>query len=466
VIDWGSNKHVSLIGRIWFVSCVWAFVSACGGTVDFEDGIWQSVGSGQIIQIHNGRSKRYEVTEISCIDPSREFVVSSPFSGIVGVPLYRDPYIVDDRGQFLVYRSALGPLDHYQRLPEVPEHCLKQGRERDPIHNADVFWHVFAENYAFFDLYDTDWYAMREAILDVDGYNDDELFTHFAAALAPLQDAHLFLIGNDAFFSPVPRWAFAADEQEDELDAIIADKYLVEGAFSQVAYGTEEDAVNNELFFGTLSDGTAYITIKSMRLFDARNQEGDYDTELAAITATFDRLEDYFADATSIIVDLRYNGGGSPLYALKVADWLSDVDGNGINETIFSTNVDHQSIIDTYTYPLSKNDARPFQRVYILTDGGTASASEWLALQLAPASDVVRVGGVSQGAFSTVLMRVLPNGWRVGLSNHFIRSAEGESFEKVGLAPDMLAPLTEASFAAGIDPALDAILANNAFIDI
>lgn len=438
--------------------------TGCGDVSPFENGIWQSVGSGQILQIHDGRSKRYEVTEVSCIDPTREFVVSSPFSGIVGVPLFRDPYVVDDSGQYLVYRSALGPIDHYQRLQEVPDNCLQDVKERDPVENADVFWHIFSENYAFFDLYDVDWDAVRESILDVASFNDDQLFAHFSSALSPLQDAHLFLIGNDDFYSPVPRWAFASSEFEKKLNDIIAEKYLAEGHFSKIGYGPEEDAVNNELFFGTLVDGTAYVTIKSMRLFDARNQKGDYRTELAAIEETFRQLETYFADATSIIIDLRYNGGGSPLYALKIADWLSDVDGAGLNETIYSTNVAHQSVIDTYSYPLSKNENRPFQRVYVLTDGGTASASEWLALQLAPASNVVRVGGVSQGAFSTVLMRVLPNGWRVGLSNHFIRTANGDSFEKVGLAPDLLAPLSEFSFEAGVDPALDVILSNNAVV--
>ena len=455
------------VGRVISTACAFILVSACacGGVATFEDGVWQSVGSGHILQIHNGESKRYEVTAISCIDPTREFVVSSPFVGIVGIPLYQSPF-VDERGQFLIRRSVLGPRDYYERLPEVPDSCLGGGRVTDPVYNADVFWHILAENYAFFDLYGVNWDTQRQTVLDVGGFNDEQLFTHLAATLAPLLDAHVFFIGDDNFFAPAERWQFGSTEKENELDTIILENYLVEDAFTQVVYGTEENAVNNELFFGTLADGTAYVTIKSMRLFDARNQEGDYDIELTAIAETFRQLELYFADANSIIIDLRYNGGGSPLYALKIADWLSDVDGPGINERIYSTNSDHESVINTYAYPLTGNLTRHFDRVYILTEGGTASASEWLALQLAPATHVVRVGGVSQGAFSTVLMRILPNGWRIGLSNHDVRSASGESFEGVGLSPDILAPLTELSFTEGQDPALDAILANNAVLDL
>jgi C-terminal processing protease CtpA/Prc len=68
---------------------------------------------------------------------------------------------------------------------------------------------------------------------------------------------------------------------------------------------------------------------------------------------------------------------------------------------------------------------------------------------------VTRVGEHTQGVFSDVLVRRLPNGWIFGLPNEVFRTADGKTFDGPGIPPDVAVPVfTEADLAAGRDPGL------------
>jgi C-terminal processing protease CtpA/Prc len=68
---------------------------------------------------------------------------------------------------------------------------------------------------------------------------------------------------------------------------------------------------------------------------------------------------------------------------------------------------------------------------------------------------IVRIGENTQGLFSDVLDRRLHNGWRFGLPNEIYRTADGQTFDLVGIPPDLEAPaFADADVAAGEDPAM------------
>jgi C-terminal processing protease CtpA/Prc len=54
---------------------------------------------------------------------------------------------------------------------------------------------------------------------------------------------------------------------------------------------------------------------------------------------------------------------------------------------------------------------------------------------------VTRIGENTQGVFSEVLERKLPNGWEFGLPNQIYRTAEGKSFDGMGIPPDIAVPV-------------------------
>ena len=67
----------------------------------------------------------------------------------------------------------------------------------------------------------------------------------------------------------------------------------------------------------------------------------------------------------------------------------------------------------------------------------------------------VRIGENTQGVFSDVLGRQLPNGWRFGLPNEIYRTADGTIFDLVSIPPDIEVPaFADADVAAGKDPAM------------
>jgi C-terminal processing protease CtpA/Prc len=72
---------------------------------------------------------------------------------------------------------------------------------------------------------------------------------------------------------------------------------------------------------------------------------------------------------------------------------------------------------------------------------------------------VTRIGENTQGVFSDVLVRGLPNAWRFGLPNEVFRTADGRIFDITGIPPDIAVPVfADADVAAGRDPALERAL--------
>ena len=70
---------------------------------------------------------------------------------------------------------------------------------------------------------------------------------------------------------------------------------------------------------------------------------------------------------------------------------------------------------------------------------------------------IVRIGEPTQGVFSDVLGRKLPNGWEFGLPNEVFRDAAGKTYDGPGIPPDVAVPvLAAADVAAGKDPGLAA----------
>ena len=132
-----------------------------------------------------------------------------------------------------------------------------------------------------------------------------------------------------------------------------------------------------------------------------------------AFYADFDvKLNDAFgelksAGVTDLILDLRYNGGGSILSATRLASMITGQfkgkvfakqQWNAKINSYFETNSPDQ----LYNYFTDKIGTTPINslnmtKVYILTSSGTASASELVINGLKPHITVVQIGDVTVG---------------------------------------------------------------------
>jgi C-terminal processing protease CtpA/Prc len=72
---------------------------------------------------------------------------------------------------------------------------------------------------------------------------------------------------------------------------------------------------------------------------------------------------------------------------------------------------------------------------------------------------VTFVGENTQGVYSEIVGRTLPNGWNVSLPTEVYETAAGRSFDGVGVAPDIrVNALRQEDLDAGKDPILERAL--------
>ncbi len=74
----------------------------------------------------------------------------------------------------------------------------------------------------------------------------------------------------------------------------------------------------------------------------------------------------------------------------------------------------------------------------VLTQRATFSSGETFVLAMKRNKQVTTVGDSTGGAFSDAVKRELPNGWIYRVSIADVRAADGNNYESIGLAPDVL----------------------------
>lgn len=121
-------------------------------------------------------------------------------------------------------------------------------------------------------------------------------------------------------------------------------------------------------------------------------------TGSAALGAAFDKFRT--AGVTELILDFRYNGGGSTSQARNLASMAGGpaVDGKVFANYRFSAKQAANNFVQNFS--ASSAPAAPLaniSRVMVITSGDTASASELVINALRPFKDVVTIGSTSFG---------------------------------------------------------------------
>jgi C-terminal processing protease CtpA/Prc len=98
--------------------------------------------------------------------------------------------------------------------------------------------------------------------------------------------------------------------------------------------------------------------------------------------------------------------------------------------------------------------------VVLLTGPDTVSAGETFTMALfGREPHVTRIGQNTQGVFSDVLERKLPNGWAFWLPNEVYLTKNGKSFDGAGIPPEVTVPFfSHEDLLASRDAALDKAL--------
>jgi C-terminal processing protease CtpA/Prc len=279
------------------------------------------------------------------------------------------------------------------------------------------------------------------------------LFDLLRGMLEPLHDAHTSIDAKGLDGEGIG-WAglrtpegTILDESDFPRTAQAADAYLE---------APPSTFCNGKVQAGTLRGGVAYLRIVA---FSDYEQQGRFDSGLRLLDQALDQI---FAGASSwrgLVLDVRVNFGGFDPYGLAVAARLTRAPYEAYVKQARADPVDATKW--TAPQPTFVRPRAPgFSGAMVLLTGpNTISAGETFAMAtMGRAPRVPRIGQSTQGVFSDVMERLLPNGWRFGVPNERYVTA-GRSYDGAGVPPTIEVPVfAKADLDAKRDPAIEAAL--------
>ncbi|MEU6994519.1 S41 family peptidase [Streptomyces sp. NPDC046465] len=417
------------------------------------DGVWRVEGYGAFLTIDGGRLREYQTTKISCLkSDSAKRTGPGTYRGADGTVLTIRPQ--GSRHASLHAAGSAGDRE-LRRVGGLPSTCDRdRPMPKGPVAAFDVFWQSFEENYPFFAAKGIDWHAVRDTYrpkVHADTTRG-ELFAVFSKMVKPLYDAHVAVFDGELSFYQVRPGTTAPSE---ELDTKVK-KYIVrrdlkgekprEFAGGRISYADLPAAASGKQGYLRISGFAGY-----------NRKDPAYAAQLAELDKALDAVltPERTAALKGLMIDLRVNGGGSDALGLHIAERLTD-------EAYVAYRKRTQ-----YTRPQpvpvrpAKNVPRYTGPIALLTDGSTVSAGETFtqALMDRPGK-TVRIGQPTQGVFSDVMARKLPNGMEAWLPNEEFLTSSGRTFDGTGIPPHVRTPVfTREEFEKDRDSAFDKAVA-------
>ncbi|MGC8803723.1 MAG: S41 family peptidase [Bacteroidales bacterium] len=320
-------------------------------------------------------------------------------------------------------------------LWQCTDEWLKEPYANNPLDVFDAVWTEFDHTYGAFEAKGIDWDSCRvvyRSQLHPDADND-LLYAVLCDLLGELNDGHVQLIANRyrRFFSvPIPtifpdsKYYENASEISLLFD-VIKSRYLSQ--FSD----------SGSFFYGfinlkTVPEKIGYLYVPG---FNSLGFPMDF----------IDRANANFADCGGLIVDLRFNGGGSSEVLTAFANRFADRERvfilskirNGPRHNDFTPLITHK------IRPQGKNMGE--KPLIVLVNRHTASSAEHFVMAMRARPRTLIVGDTTAGALSTVVQRIAPNGWEFrtcpqvlyDTTGRLLRNADGRYPDGVGLPPDL-----------------------------
>ncbi|MFC9279171.1 S41 family peptidase [Streptomyces collinus] len=401
---------------------------------DGVDGVWRTDGYGTVLTLADGQLREYQTTAVSCLPgDSAQFSGRSADGAVVYTGADETVYRIRGQGRGRARLHVDGSVGdrRLRRLPALPGRCT----QTEPVGARaafDVFWHTFEENYPFFAAKHVDWCAVRDRYRPKihDGMPDGELFALLRAMVRPLYDAHVFLDADETGF-------FAHGRPGTTVPSPELDQQAQQYVEHQDLGGTRlRSFANGRIGYARLADGTGYLRVSGFGGYDSASRS--YARDSAVLDGALSEVSS--PRLKRLILDLRINGGGSDALALQVAERLTDHPYLAYAKRTRNNPHDPAGFTRPQPIRVTPTPGRPRYAgpLAVLTGGETYSAGETLTQALMQRPTLtVRVGQNTQGVFSDVLTRSLPNGWTFGLPDEEYLTPFGTTFDGPGIPPDI-----------------------------
>lgn len=410
-----------------------------------QNGIWQQVGYGKVIKIQNDSVYEYDVCKIDCSLSSNE-------------PLAELGLIESVTNDSLFIRKNIKTYKYF-RLNKLPENCDNQVKDQnDPIHNFEVLWHTFNEQYAYFEKRNIDWtsvYTRYKSRINKET-TDIELFSLFDELLSSLNDGHVSIDMPDNL-----KEALKQQKKEEQKEPKLGEPEMTT---FDLGLKTQWDIANyycknikshngGVAKWGMMDNNIAYVQINAMLFlayYDlptdltleelwplywgyAEQRTYQRQDEIDGANRLMDTILSQLSNADAYVLDLRFNIGGKDEAALAIIGHFVDKRRKVASKKarLKDTFCNHQNVF------LEPKQPNFLGKVYVLTSHQTASAAEIASLSTVGPNNIIRIGSNTEGIFSDGLDKKLPNGWEYTLSNEEYIDVNGVNYEGIGVSPDI-----------------------------
>ncbi|MEM8846092.1 MAG: S41 family peptidase [Bacteroidota bacterium] len=429
------------------VLCTLIFISCQNKEVPKEgkEGIWQAIGYGRVLKIDSETFAFYDVSSISCL-PLQEG----------GIASFGDKLSL--RNDILVQQKGTG-IYEYVRLEKMPHTCtesLSDSQKNDPVYNFEVYAEVIKNNYAYFEDNQINWDSLYTINRNKISKNSSktELYLVMKDIMAALKDNH-------GYVEPLDEVYEQASAMETEVPSESGQDTLPEYGDFQMAQLVSDTFLEEDLTedspiirWGKLEGNIGYIHVKSMWLFGDLNlpdslvqkngyintyvdtfvqmNESEYiEKERIGAAKIMDRVMEDLQNTDSIILDIRFNGGGQDAVSLEILK-LFNTKKRKVASKKTKTAEGFTSEISIHMEGSKNAYVNP---IFLLTSQQSASASDFLVMASKALPHFTRIGSRSQGALSDALEKPLPNGWSFAISNEVYYDIDGICYESIGIPP-------------------------------
>ncbi|MCP4023427.1 MAG: S41 family peptidase [Desulfobacteraceae bacterium] len=405
-------------------------------------------GNGFVIEIKDDQYNWFEVTEQSCF--------------LLGDGIIHDNMINYQGCEVETLDYLMSISDVLDKLPDAKI----TSPTPDPGINFDVFWATFNEYYALFDLVpDLDWKEVYNEYLPriTPDMTDDELWQVFVEMISLLNDGHTMLLDFEGQRQATSRpldlspsyWMIQNQEQYIMNIVSYLDSFSMENnKLGNILFGTIDNRIGymNVLTYDGYAEPEAYPDT-----FSILSLMCGYKKDRAIFPDVVDQIMADFSTMDALIIDLRFNMGGSGDLVLDLTSRLISERQAAYSYRVRSEG--HDKFDDPITEYIKPQGISFLEKpIIVLTSGNTVSAGELQVMLLKDLNNVTVIGETTFGIFSAEIPRTLPNGWMVTLSTQRVYSAAGNFFEQLGIAPHVDALPDKADLNKGRDSMLEAAL--------
>jgi hypothetical protein len=435
------------------------------------EGFWLADGYGLLIQIDGAKMSTSQITSISCIPwwTAKRSDTGGSKTDVVFNRGDADIHLTPGSSpELLLMRQGPSISSVTLRRISVRPRICAETLPNTPLENYAVFWQTYAEQFALFPLYGTDWAAIDRKYRPrvTVSTTAEDLFDILREMILPFHNAHTNInaasirrqyIGYRATSEIGRRLQATSSLSTDEILGLFNQqaqrtKDIIE---SKCSNGKLRPYVNERIHFCMLRGSIGYMRIIA---FDEFTKDGDFERGAIALESALDDIFMHSEQMNGFIIDVRVNTGGADPLCLAIVSRLT-----GAKYLAYSKVArNNLSGPPRFTQPQPtwvEVSTRPGYRgrIILLIGPDTLSGGETFAMALMGRTPkVTSIGENTQGVFSDVWGRKLPNGWTFGLPTELYLTGSGKSFDGRGVPPDIRVPVFPAvDLSRGRDGALD-----------